>query len=95
MVVLLVPDICAYKFLLISTCIFQAIYMNELILLKIEARKLLDQVNQRVETSPNGKRAISSPWDAENLYHEVSFKEQVKSIRKKFYSLYSQNNFHD
>ncbi len=73
--------------------------MNELILLKIEARKLLDRVNQHTETSPNGKRAISSPWDAVNLYHEVSFKEQVKSIRKKFHSLYSQNNlqnnFHD
>ncbi len=61
-------------------------------LLKIEARKLLEQVNQHVETSPNGKRAVSSPWDAENLYHQVSFKEQVKSLRKKFYSLSSQNN---
>ncbi|MEP7232501.1 MAG: hypothetical protein ABI691_19725 [Ginsengibacter sp.] len=73
--------------------------MNELILLKIEARKLLDQVNQHAETSPNRKRAISSPWDAENLSHEVSFKQQVKSLRRKFYSLSSQNNlqtnFHD
>lgn len=66
--------------------------MNELILLKIEARKLLDQVNEHVETSPNGKRAISSPWDAENLFHEVSFKKQIKDLRKKFYSLHSQNN---
>ena len=69
--------------------------MNELMLLKIEARKLLDKVNHHFETSPNGKRAISSPWDTENMYPEISLKEQVKILRKQFYSLSTQNNLHD
>ena len=65
--------------------------MTELTLLKNEARELLAQVNQHFETSPNGRRITSSPWQNEHAYNEVSFKERVKAVRKKFYALTSQN----
>lgn len=64
--------------------------MTELSLLKIEARELLAQVNQRFETSPNGRRIKCSSWEHEHLYNELSFKERVKMLRNKFYTLTSQ-----
>lgn len=65
--------------------------MTELTLLKIEARELLAQVNQHFETSPNGNRIKYSSWENENTYNEMSFKERVKAVRKKFHALTSQN----
>ncbi len=65
--------------------------MSELTLLKIEARELLAQVNQHFETSPNGRRINCSSWENEHVYNEMSFKEKVKMLRKKFYTLTSQN----
>ncbi len=65
--------------------------MSELTLLKIEARELLAQVNQHFETSPNGRRINCSSWENECVYNEMSFKERVKILREKFYTLTSQN----
>lgn len=64
--------------------------MAELKLLKIEARELLEQVNQRFETSPNGRRIKYSSWENEHVYNEISFKERVNILRKKFYTFTSQ-----
>lgn len=41
--------------------------MTELSLLKIEARELLAQVNQRFETLPNGRRIMYSSWENEHI----------------------------
>lgn len=64
--------------------------MTELTLLKIEARELLAQVNQHFETSPNGRRIKCSSWENDLVYNEMSFKERVTILRKKFYTLTSQ-----
>ncbi len=64
--------------------------MTELTFLKIEARELLAQVNQHFETSPNGRRIKCSSWEHEHVYNEMSFKERVKMLRMKFYTLTSQ-----
>lgn len=64
--------------------------MTELINLKNEARQLLAQVNQHVETSPTGRRITYSPWQNEHAYNEMSFKERVSTLREKYYNLSSQ-----
>ncbi len=64
--------------------------MTELTLLKIEARELLAQVNQRFETSPDGRRIKCFSWENEHVYNEMSFKGRVKMLRKKFYTLTSE-----
>ncbi len=58
-------------------------FMTEMSNLKMEARKLLDEVNQNFEKSPKGVRIYNNwPYDVEN----ISFKERVKNLRQKIHA---------
>lgn len=62
-------------------------FMIEMSNLKMEARKLLDEVNQNFEKSPKGVRIYNWPYDVEN----ISFKERVKNLRQKIHAASAQN----
>ena len=62
-------------------------FMTEMSNLKMEARKLLDEVNQNFEKSPKGVRIYNWPYDVEN----ISFKERVKNLRQKIHAASAQN----
>lgn len=64
--------------------------MTEVTNLKMEARRLLDEVNNYFERSPNGARILSSTYDYGNIY-EDSFKERLHRLKQKVYALSSRN----
>ncbi len=70
-----------------SPCTAKNNFMTEISYLKMEARKLLDEVNQHYEKSPKGVRIYNSPYDVENF----SFKERVKNLRQKMHAASAQN----
>ena len=64
--------------------------MTEVTNLKMEARRLLDEVNNYFERSPNGARILSSTYDYGNIY-EDSFKDRLHRLKQKIHELSSQN----
>lgn len=66
-------------------------FMTEVIDLKKEARRLLDEVNQYAEKSPNGTRISNSHYDFENIFEEYSFKERLNNLKQKIHALSLQN----
>ena len=65
--------------------------MTELINLKTEARRLLEQVNQNFERSPNGARISYWPYDADNIFEEHSFKEKLRNLKQRIQAFSAQN----
>ncbi len=64
-------------------------FMTEVINLKIEARKLLDEINQNTEGSPHEKRISNSSYTYENIFEAFSFKERVNDLKERYrYYLY-------
>ncbi len=66
--------------------------MNEITHLKIEARKLLDEVNRNDERSANGSRLGNAVYGFENNVAEYSFKEKLKHLRQRICALRGRSN---
>lgn len=66
-------------------------FMTEVTNLKMEARRLLDEVNQYFERSPNGARITNSPYDFENIFEDYSFKVRLNNLKQKIHALSLQN----
>ena len=66
--------------------------MTELTNLKIEARRLLEQVNQNFERPPNGARiSYWRPHDSNNIFEEHSFKEMLRNLKQRIEAFSAQN----
>ena len=57
--------------------------MNEITNLKTEAKRLLYEVNNKIERSPDGKEILNSPYGIEYLFEERSFKERLLQLKQK------------
>lgn len=68
------------------------IFMTEAINLKSEARKLLDEVNQYFERSPNGNKIFSSNYDS-NIFEQPSFKERLNILKQKINAVSQKTHF--
>ena len=66
-------------------------FMSEITNLKIEARRLLEQVNQNFERSPNGARVSYWPYDSNNIFEEHSFKERLRNLKQRIQAFSAQN----
>lgn len=67
------------------------LFMNDVTNLKIEAKHLLDEVNQYAEIFPNGKRISNSPYDFESIFEEHSFKQKLNDLKQKINALSVEN----
>lgn len=61
--------------------------MTEVINLKAEARKLLDEVNHNGERSLNGKLISASSYGFQNMFEDSSFKERLNSLKQRIHAL--------
>jgi hypothetical protein len=66
-------------------------FMTEVTNLKMEARRLLDEVNQNFERSPNGTRITNSSYGYENIFEAYSFKDRLNNLKQKIHALSAQN----
>ena len=69
--------------------------MNELAKLKMEARILLDAVNQNCESFKDGSGLAGTHYNPGNIFETYTFKERLKMLKqnvKEFGALYSFNN---
>ena len=66
-------------------------FMTELTNLKTEARRLLEQVNQNFERSPNGARISYWPYDSDNIFEEHSFKERLRNLKLRVQAFSAEN----
>lgn len=66
------------------------LFMTEVIHLKTEARKLLDEINHHGERSPNGKPIHASAYGAQNLFEDNSFKERIDNLKQRIRALTAQ-----
>lgn len=66
----------------------KSLFMTEVINLKAEARKLLDEVNYPGERSPSGK--LITPYGCHNIFEDNSFKERLKSLKQRIRMLSAQ-----
>jgi hypothetical protein len=64
--------------------------MTEVINLKTEARKLLNEVNHHGERSPNGKSTAASSHSFQNLFEDNSFKERLDNLKQRIRALSAQ-----
>ena len=56
--------------------------MNGITNLKTEAKRLLDEVNHRIERSPNGVEISNSQYDMGYLFEEQSFKQRLLQLKQ-------------
>lgn len=66
------------------------LFMSEMINLKDEAKKLLNEVNHNGERSPNGKLIPASSYGFQNLFEDNSFKERLDSLKSRIRILTAQ-----
>ena len=59
--------------------------------LKLEARSLLDEINNNFERSPNGARILNWPYDAELISGELSFRDRLKKLKVRIHAFSAQN----
>ena len=59
------------------------ISMNEITSLKTEARILLDELNHKIERSPDRLEISNSPYDMEYLFEEQSLKKRITRLKQK------------
>jgi len=64
--------------------------MIDLTSLKIEAAKLLDELNQYYYTAANGRGMSNSDYYFEKKSEEYSFKDRLKKLKQKIYMASSQ-----
>lgn len=65
------------------------LFMTEVIKLKAEARKLLDEVNHHGERASNGKLTASS-YDFQNMFEDNSFRERLNNLKQRIRVLSAQ-----
>lgn len=63
------------------------VFMSEIINLKIEARRLLNEVNLDAENSQDRGRISTSPDNVENIFENFSFKERLNDLKQKIHAL--------
>ena len=69
-------------------------FMNQLMDLKMEAQRLLNEVNHKIERSPNG-REVNFQYDYRNFFEEQSFKERLVQLRKQVALFHASSNQSD
>lgn len=68
----------------------KTLFMTEVINLKTEARKLLDEVNYNGERSPTGKLISHSCHGYHNIFEDNSFKERLNNLKQRIHALTAQ-----
>ena len=66
------------------------LFMTEVTNLKMEARRLLDEVNEHGERSPNEDKIFNSN-NGSNIFEEVSFKQKLNDLKQKINALSLEN----
>lgn len=66
------------------------LFMTEVINLRAEARKLLDEVNYNGERSPNGQLIPASSHGFHNFFEDNSFKERLDNLKQRIKILTAQ-----
>ena len=66
------------------------LFMTEIINLKEEARKLLDEVNHNGLSSASGKLISASSYSFQNLFEDNSFKERLDNLKQRIHVLSAQ-----
>lgn len=65
--------------------------MNQLMNLKMEAQRLLNEVNHKIERSPNG-REVNFQYDYRNFFEDQSFKERLVQLKKQVAIFHASSN---
>ena len=66
------------------------LFMTEVINLKAEARKLLDEVNHHGERASNGKLISASSYGFQNMFEDNSFRERLNNLKQRIRVLSAQ-----